>query len=141
MTTAIKGPGLLYVNSKLASNLLDEETYLKWYSEDHIPEVIATSGIDSALRFKDIDSSADKEKSSRKLKCIVIFCPKESQFMIWRNWMLGIMGWRKCSIRRKQDQVSAYIGHFLDYCLALMNTRSNEVDLSRRYGARFQSDI
>jgi hypothetical protein len=60
MTTAIKGPGLLYVNSKLASNLLDEETYLKWYSEDHIPEVIATSGIDSALRFKDIDSSADK---------------------------------------------------------------------------------
>ena len=60
MTEAIKGPGLLYVNSKLASDLLDEATYLKWYGEDHIPEVVATSGVDSSLRFKDIDASADK---------------------------------------------------------------------------------
>jgi hypothetical protein len=60
MSAAIKGPGLLYINSKLASDLLDEETYLKWYSEDHIPEVIATSGINTALHFKDIDPSANK---------------------------------------------------------------------------------
>ncbi|EPE33409.1 Dimeric alpha+beta barrel [Glarea lozoyensis ATCC 20868] len=60
MPTEIKGPGLLYVNSKLASDLIDETTYQKWYREDHIPEVIATSGIDSAMRCRDVDPAADK---------------------------------------------------------------------------------
>jgi hypothetical protein len=57
----IKGPGLLYVNSKIArTDLLDEDSYMKWYGEDHIPEIIETSGVDSALRFKNVDESVDK---------------------------------------------------------------------------------
>jgi hypothetical protein len=58
--STIKGPGILYVNSKIArTDLLNEESYMKWYGEDHIPEVIETSGIDSALRFKDVDKTVN----------------------------------------------------------------------------------
>src|SRR5690349_6399387 len=60
MSAEIKGPGLLYVNSKIASDLVDEETYIKWYSEYHIPEIIETSGVESSLRFKDVSLNADK---------------------------------------------------------------------------------
>ena len=33
---------------------------MKWYGEDHIPEIIETSGIDSALRFKNVDEAVNK---------------------------------------------------------------------------------
>ena len=57
----MKGPGILYVNSKIArTDILNEESYMKWYGEDHIPEIIQTSGIDSALRFKNVDETVDK---------------------------------------------------------------------------------
>jgi hypothetical protein len=57
----IKGPGILYVNSKIArTDLLNEQSYMKWYSEDHIPEILQTSGVNSALRWKDVDAKADK---------------------------------------------------------------------------------
>ena len=60
-TSNIKGPGILYVNSKIArSDLLNEESYMKWYGEDHIPEIIETSAVNSALRWKDVDTKADK---------------------------------------------------------------------------------
>lgn len=59
--TAIKGPGILYVNSKIARpDILNEETYIKWYSDDHIAEIMQTSAIHSALRFKDVDPAATK---------------------------------------------------------------------------------
>lgn len=58
---AIKGPGILYVNSKIARpDILDDETYMKWYSDDHIAEIMETSAIHSALRFKDSDPVASK---------------------------------------------------------------------------------
>jgi len=58
---AIKGPGLLYVNSKIArTDLLDEERYMKWYGQDHIAEILLTSGFHSAVCFKDINAKADK---------------------------------------------------------------------------------
>lgn len=58
---AMKGPGILYVNSRIAeTDILDEEQYMKWYGEDHIPEIMETSGINSALRFKSVDTSVSK---------------------------------------------------------------------------------
>ena len=60
-TPELKGPGLLLVNSKIThSNILDEETFIKWYSEDHIPEILDTSGVNSALRFKNADPKAER---------------------------------------------------------------------------------
>jgi len=48
----IKGPGLLYVNSRITSPNLNESQFLKWYTTVHIPEILDTSGVESALRFK-----------------------------------------------------------------------------------------
>jgi hypothetical protein len=56
----IKGPGLLYVNSRITSPSLSESQFLKWYTTVHISEIIASSGVSSAVRFKSPDPSALK---------------------------------------------------------------------------------
>ncbi|KAJ0369442.1 hypothetical protein COL26b_010431 [Colletotrichum chrysophilum] len=56
MSENIQGPGLLFVNSKIIRpDLIDEESFFKWYDEDHIAEILATSGIQSAFRFLDVN--------------------------------------------------------------------------------------
>ena len=43
---AIKGPGVLYVTSRISRDeILDEDTFFKWYDEDHIDEIVNTSGM------------------------------------------------------------------------------------------------
>jgi hypothetical protein len=60
-TPQLKGPGLLLVNSKITRpDILDEEMFINWYSADHIPEILNTSGVDSALRFKNADANAER---------------------------------------------------------------------------------
>lgn len=57
----IKGPGLLYVTSKISrKDIMSEETYFKWYDEDHIDEIVNTDGIKSAYRYIDTNPRADK---------------------------------------------------------------------------------
>ncbi|KAK8049755.1 hypothetical protein PG994_011485 [Apiospora phragmitis] len=54
-------PGLLYASSKITRpDILDTKTFFEWYDEEHIPELIQTSGFDSAFRF--IDSNPDSER-------------------------------------------------------------------------------
>ncbi|KAH8675716.1 hypothetical protein BX600DRAFT_507931 [Xylariales sp. PMI_506] len=60
MTSPLSGPGILYVESKISDPRLDEKTYVDWYENEHIPEVIGTSGIKSARRFKTADPNVDK---------------------------------------------------------------------------------
>ncbi|KAH7152620.1 hypothetical protein EDB81DRAFT_431515 [Dactylonectria macrodidyma] len=56
----LHGKGMFCVHSKISRpDLLDVSTFIKWYDEDHIPEIIETSGIKSARRFIDIDPKAD----------------------------------------------------------------------------------
>ena len=57
MTTSIHGPGILFVRSRIAPSakgILDEEVFLKWYDEEHIADVVATSGITSGFRYVDL---------------------------------------------------------------------------------------
>lgn len=57
----MSGKGILFVSSKIARpDILSEETFMKWYDDDHIAEIIETSGIRSARRFVDVNPSADK---------------------------------------------------------------------------------
>jgi hypothetical protein len=45
-------PGILLVASKIKDlAVLDRETFRRWYEEVHVPDILATSGIDSAFRF------------------------------------------------------------------------------------------
>jgi hypothetical protein len=59
--SAIQGPGILFVRSRIspsAHNILSEPTFLAWYDNEHIPEVVSTSGIGSAFRFVDMHKSS-----------------------------------------------------------------------------------
>lgn len=57
----IKGQGMLYVTSQIArKDIMDYDTYMKWYDEDHIAEILETSGIDSAYRYIDTNKDALK---------------------------------------------------------------------------------
>jgi len=60
-TSAIQGPGILFVRSRIspsAHDILSEPTFLAWYDNEHIPEVVSTSGVDSSFRFIDIHKSS-----------------------------------------------------------------------------------
>jgi hypothetical protein len=60
-TSAIHGPGILFVRSRIspsAHDLLTEPTFLGWYDNEHIPEVVSTSSIHSAFRYVDICKSS-----------------------------------------------------------------------------------
>jgi len=58
---SLDGPGIIYVTSKIVRNdVLNEETYLKWYEEDHIPDILDKTPIKSALRFSNINPKADR---------------------------------------------------------------------------------
>jgi hypothetical protein len=72
---AVKGPGVLYVTSRIdRTDVLDEATYFKWYDEDHIDEIVHTSGMPSAFRYRDVDFD---EKNKNKEKVYLAFYPME----------------------------------------------------------------
>jgi hypothetical protein len=61
MSEAIKGPGMLWVTSRIsksAQDILDEETFLKWYDDDHIAEIVETDGIKDAFRYVDVEKGS-----------------------------------------------------------------------------------
>ncbi|KAM0328744.1 hypothetical protein ACHAQA_005157 [Verticillium albo-atrum] len=62
MSQPITGRGILYVNSKIdRPDLIDEEKYMDWYDNDHIAEILETSAMKTAFRYKDVDfANADK---------------------------------------------------------------------------------
>jgi hypothetical protein len=60
-TSAIQGPGILFVRSRIspsAHDILSESTFLAWYDNEHIPDVVSTSSIDSAFRYVDIQKTS-----------------------------------------------------------------------------------
>jgi hypothetical protein len=60
VATTMSGPGLLFVLSKITrTDILDDETYIKWYEDEHIAEIMETSAVKSALRYKSVDPSVD----------------------------------------------------------------------------------
>ena len=54
-------PGILWVNSKITHpDSITPENFNKWYNEVHIPDILATSGFNSAFRYRSIDPKADR---------------------------------------------------------------------------------
>lgn len=57
---------MLWVTSRIsqeAKSILDEPTFLKWYDEDHIPELVSTSGIKDAFRYVDVNKGTPSSSS------------------------------------------------------------------------------
>ena len=63
-------------------DVLDEETFFKWYDEDHIDEIVHTSGMKSALRYRDIDF---EEKVKRKEKVFLAIYPMQDMSFLMRD--------------------------------------------------------
>ncbi|KAK4223263.1 hypothetical protein QBC38DRAFT_54264 [Podospora fimiseda] len=51
-------PGIITVKSGISSPDLSSETFRKWYEQIHIPDVLATPKITSALRYRDKSNSS-----------------------------------------------------------------------------------
>lgn len=51
----LSGPGLIYSTSRIIAPALTAATFDKWYSEVHIPDVIATGAIRFAARWRCAD--------------------------------------------------------------------------------------
>lgn len=61
MAKHLSGPGILSVRSKIVRpNILDEDTYLRWYDGEHVPELMRTSGIQSGWRYRDTTPDSDR---------------------------------------------------------------------------------
>jgi hypothetical protein len=57
----INGKGMLYVTSQISQpDIMNYDQYMKWYDEDHIAEILETSGISTAYRYIDTDKKASK---------------------------------------------------------------------------------
>jgi len=66
---------LLYVTSRIdRSDILDEQAYFKWYDEDHIDEIVQTTGMKSAFRYRDVDF---ERKNNNKAKVYLAFYPMQ----------------------------------------------------------------
>ncbi|PGH20379.1 hypothetical protein AJ80_03647 [Polytolypa hystricis UAMH7299] len=58
MTTQQPLQGVMWVNSGVIKpDQLSEEDFNDWYCDEHIPDVVATSGVDSAARYKRVDGA------------------------------------------------------------------------------------
>lgn len=70
MADAMKGPGMLWVTSRItqsSKDILDEQSFLQWYDFDHIVEIVECSGIQDAFRYIDVKKeSALGSEASRK---------------------------------------------------------------------------
>ncbi|CAO2652688.1 Nn.00g020990.m01.CDS01 [Neocucurbitaria sp. VM-36] len=61
MAEGIQGPGVLWVTSRIASSakdVLDERSFLHWYDDDHIAEIMGCSGTKDAFRYVHIDKES-----------------------------------------------------------------------------------
>ncbi|KAI0145455.1 hypothetical protein GGR57DRAFT_298851 [Xylariaceae sp. FL1272] len=64
------GKGLMFVHSKIVKpDILSEAQFLKWYDDDHIPEALGTSGMNSGYRCLDIEH-AKGNKVERPYLCL-----------------------------------------------------------------------
>lgn len=62
MAQPIKGPGIFYVRTAITPsphNPLTEAEFMHWYDDDHIAEVVQTSGISNAFRYFHCDKIPD----------------------------------------------------------------------------------
>ncbi|KAF2851547.1 hypothetical protein T440DRAFT_66790 [Plenodomus tracheiphilus IPT5] len=76
MTSALHGPGILWVQSRIkpaCQDMIDETTFLRWYDEEHITEIVATSGIESAFRFVNIPSSSQDDEGATTTPFLALY--------------------------------------------------------------------
>lgn len=83
MTDHITGPGLLFVRSRIAQeakDTFDEKTFLHWYDDEHIPEVVASSGIKSGFRYLDIYKTSPLGNDANPKPFLAVYPMRDTAF-------------------------------------------------------------
>jgi len=83
--SAIQGPGILFVRSRISptsKDILDECTFLKWYDDEHIAEVVSTSGIQSAFRYVDVSKSSPTGDSQNLKPFLAVYPMRDLTFTL-----------------------------------------------------------
>jgi hypothetical protein len=79
MTAKKPVPGILWVNSDVIKlDQLSREDFDTWYSDEHIPDVVATSGVPSASRYQHM---ADGSTPARRLGFLTIYKMPDINFI------------------------------------------------------------
>lgn len=85
MSLNIHGPGMLWVQSRIApesTNVLKESTFLQWYDEEHIPEVVSTTGIKDGFRYVDAHKSIPSEDSANSKPFLALYPMSDLAFTL-----------------------------------------------------------
>jgi hypothetical protein len=89
MADHITGPGLFYVRSRIAQSAkdtFDEATFLRWYDDDHIPEVVATSGVNSGFRYLDGNKTSPLGNESNGKPFLALYPVADTAFTISKEF-------------------------------------------------------
>jgi hypothetical protein len=68
---------LFFVKSAISNKSLSDTAFNKWYDEVHVPDVVKTSGVTSAFRYKSIDPAAEKPYLALYAIPDISFCDSE----------------------------------------------------------------
>lgn len=85
MSESIQGLGILWVQSRISAtskDILDEATFLKWYDDEHITEVVSTSGIHSGFRYIDVNKTSACGNSANPTPFLAFYPLKDIAFTL-----------------------------------------------------------
>jgi hypothetical protein len=83
MSGAIKGRGMMWVTSRIAQSakdILDEEAFMRWYDEDHISEIVATSGIPDAFRYVNVKKESPLGSEAARKPFLAVYPMQAMEF-------------------------------------------------------------
>jgi len=83
MSGAIKDQGMMWVTSRIAQSaksILDEGTFMRWYDEDHIAEIVQTSGIPDAFRYVNVKKESPLGSEAARKPFLAIYPMQAMEF-------------------------------------------------------------
>ena len=108
---AIRGV-LCAMSKNMNPDVVDTETLIKWYDEIHIREVIATSGINTAVRYDALSPNA-------QMQCLVAYPVDDIGFVatpefnsISKGGHAEIKGWEFPDLAKIDLRIGAEIDRF-----------------------------
>lgn len=76
-----RGPGLLYVNSQIDSAKISPEVFTKWYEDEHISDILRTSGMNSAYRYYTTSTEEAKEEEPNSRPYLALYPLEDISFL------------------------------------------------------------
>ena len=85
MASAPHGTGIIWAQSRIsteAKDVLDENTFLTWYDEEHIADVVATSAVQSGFRYLDANKTSPCGNEGNHMPFLALYPVPDLSFML-----------------------------------------------------------